>query len=321
MIRRHPIWTLPGFSATIDPYPLEITESDAEPLDPLDHRHVTKMNGLGNEIMILDLRGSGLEVSARQARAIGRADGLVFDQLMVLHEPRSPDTDARMAIYNRDGSRAGACGNGTRCVAWFLCRDSGRDALVLETESARLACRRICDWSFSVEMGRPRLAWDEIPLREPCTDTRALDLGPLPESAAALGPPAVVSMGNPHAIFWVGDLQAHDLARLGPLLEAHPMFPERANISLAQVLGEDRIALAVWERGTGLTRACGSAACAAVVAGSRTGRTGRRASVSLPGGDLDIEWRSADDVVVMTGPVAYEFETVLDPRLFEECEA
>jgi diaminopimelate epimerase len=128
-------------------------------------------------------------------------------------------------------------------------------------------------------------------------------------------------MGNPHAIFWVGDLQAHDLARLGPLLETHPMFPERANISLARVLADDRIALAVWERGTGLTRACGSAACAALVAGSRTGRTGRRAIVSLPGGDLDIEWRSADDVVVMTGPVAFEHETRLDPRLFEEMPA
>lgn len=290
-------------------------------MDPLGHRHVTKMNGLGNEIVILDLRGSGLEVRAAQARAIGRADGLAFDQLMVLHEPRSPGSDASMAIYNRDGSRAGACGNGTRCVAWFLGRDSGRDTLVLETESARLACHRIGDWTFSVEMGRPRLAWQEIPLAEPCEDTRALDLGPVPPGAAALGHPAVVSMGNPHAIFWVGDLQAHDLARLGPLLETHPMFPERANISLAHVLSEDHIALAVWERGTGLTRACGSAACAALVAGSRTGRTGRRASVTLPGGDLAIEWRSADDVVVMTGPVAYELETRLDPRLFEECPA
>jgi diaminopimelate epimerase len=289
--------------------------------DLLGHRHVTKMNGLGNEIVILDLRGSGLGVSAAQARAIGRAEGLFFDQLMVLHEPRSPGGDAFMAIYNRDGSRAGACGNGTRCVAWFLGRDTGRDALVLETESARLACRRIDDSTYSVEMGRPRLAWSEIPLREPCEDTRALDLGPLPPDATALGRPSVVSMGNPHAIFWVGDLHAHDLAGLGPLLETHPMFPERANISLARVLADDRIALAVWERGTGLTRACGSAACAALVAGSRTGRTGRRAIVSLPGGDLDIEWRSADDVVVMTGPVAFEHETRLDPRLFEEMPA
>jgi diaminopimelate epimerase len=287
-------------------------------MDPLGHRHVTKMNGLGNEIAILDLRGSGLEISADQARAIGRVDGLAFDQLMVLHEPRSAGSDAAMAIYNRDGSRAGACGNGTRCVAWVLCRDTGRDRIVLETATARLACRRIDDWSFSVEMGAPRLAWHEIPLAAPRADTSALDLGPLPEQAAALGRPGVVSMGNPHAIFWVDDLHAHDLARLGPLLETHPMFPERANISLARALGTDRIALAVWERGTGLTRACGSAACAAVVAGARSGRTGRRAIVSLPGGDLDIAWRSADDVVVMTGPVAYEHETRLDPRLFAE---
>jgi diaminopimelate epimerase len=287
-------------------------------MDPLGDRPVTKMNGLGNEILVLDLRGSGLEVGTEQARAIGEAPGLGFDQLMVLHEPRSRGSDAFMAIFNRDGSRAGACGNGTRCVAWYLCRDGGRDALVLETETARLACHRIDDWSFSVEMGRPRLAWTEIPLSLPCADTSALDLGPLPAEAAALGRPSVVSMGNPHAIFWVADREAHDLARLGPLLETHPMFPDRANISLAQVLAEDRIALAVWERGTGLTRACGSAACATLVAASRTGRTGRRAIVSLPGGDLDIEWRGEDDVVVMTGPVAYEFETRLDPHLFAE---
>ncbi len=290
-------------------------------MNPLDHRPVVKMNGLGNEIVILDLRGSGLEVSAAQVRAIGHADGLAFDQLMVLHEPRFAGSDASMAIYNRDGSRAGACGNGTRCVAWFLSRGPTRDPIVLETETARLVCRKIDDFSFSVEMGRPRLAWDEIPLAEPREDTSALDLGPLPAEAAALGRPSVVSMGNPHAIFWVDDLQAHDLARLGPLLETHPMFPERANISLARVLGQDRIALAVWERGTGLTRACGSAACAALVAASRTGRAGRRAIVSLPGGDLGIEWRSTDDVVVMTGPVAYEHEATLDPRLFAELSA
>ncbi len=287
-------------------------------MNPLGDRRVTKMNGLGNEILVLDLRGSGLEVGTEQARAIGAAHGLGFDQLMVLHEPRSPGSDAFMAIFNRDGSRAGACGNGTRCVAWFLCRESRRDTLVLETNSARLACRQIGEWSFSVEMGEPRLAWNQIPLAKPCADTSAIDLGPLPAEAAALGPASVVSMGNPHAIFWVADLDAHDLARLGPLLETHPMFPERANISLARVLAKDRIALAVWERGTGPTRACGSAACASLVAASRTGRTGRRATVSLPGGDLDIDWRSTDDVVVMTGPVAYEFETRLDPRLFAE---
>ncbi len=287
-------------------------------MNPLGDRPVTKMNGLGNEILVLDLRGSGLEVSMGEARAIGEAQGLAFDQLMVLHEPRSPECAAFMTIYNRDGSKAGACGNGTRCVAWFLCRDGSRDALVLETEAARLACRRLGDWSFSVEMGRPRLGWSEIPLALPCADTSMLDLGPLPAAAAALGPASVVSMGNPHAIFWVADLSAHDLARLGPMLETHPMFPERANISLARILAEDHIALAVWERGTGLTRACGSAACAALVAASRTGRTARRAVVSLPGGDLDIEWRAADDVVVMTGPVAYEFETRLDPHLFAE---
>jgi diaminopimelate epimerase len=290
-------------------------------MDSLAHRRVTKMNGLGNEIVVLDLRGSAVEVGPEQVRAIGRADGLGFDQLMVLHDPPSPGTDAAVAIYNRDGSRAGACGNGTRCVAWYLARESGRETFELETEAGRLACRRIGDWTFAVEMGRPRLAWHEIPLRDPCEDTRALRLEPLPAEAVALGLASVVSMGNPHAIFFVDDRAAHDLASLGPLLETHPMFPERANVSFAEVLGADHIALSVWERGTGVTKACGSAACAAVVAGARTGRTDRRALVSLPGGDLDIEWRRSDDIVVMTGPVAYEHETRLDPRLFEEAPA
>jgi diaminopimelate epimerase len=290
-------------------------------MPPLAVRHATKMNGLGNEIVILDLRGTELCVSGTEARAIGRAEGLFFDQLMVLHDPHSEGTDASMSIYNRDGSRAGACGNGTRCVAWFLASRTGRKAFVLETEAARLVCRRIDDWTFSVEMGRPRFAWNEIPLREPCDDTLQLDLGQLASDVAKLGRPSAVGMGNPHAIFWVGALEAHDLARLGPLLETHPIFPERANISLARVLAEDHIALAVWERGTGLTRACGSAACAAVVAAARTGRTLRHARVSLPGGDLCIDWRSEDDVVVMTGPVVFEHEIRLDPRIFAEVPA
>jgi diaminopimelate epimerase len=290
-------------------------------MEPLGNPPVIKMNGLGNEIVVLDLRGSRFDIDASRARTIGRAEGLGFDQMMVLQDPRSPGSDAFVAIYNRDGSRAGACGNGTRCVAWYLCRDSGRDALVLEIGSARLACRRLGDWTFAVEMGRPRLTWNEIPLAAPCADTRSLTLGSLSPSAAALGPASVVGMGNPHAIFWVADRFAHDLSKLGPLLETHPMFPERANISLAEVLAHDHIGLAVWERGTGLTQACGSAACAALVAGSRAGRTGRRATLSLPGGDLGIEWRSSDDIVIMTGPVSYEYEMRLDPRLMEEAHA
>jgi diaminopimelate epimerase len=278
------------------------------------------MNGLGNDIVVLDLRGTGLTVSGPEARAIGHGEGLAFDQLMVLQEPRSADADAFMTIYNRDGSQAETCGNGARCVAFILTRGTPREKLVLETAQARLECLRKAATIFTVDMGRPRFAWNEIPLRDPFHDTRIeLQIGPI--DAPVLHTPSAVNMGNPHAIFWVDDIEAYDLARIGPLLENHPVFPERANISLAHVISREHIALKVWERGTGLTRACGSAACAALVAAARKGLTGRRAIVSLPGGDLDIEWRESDGHVLMTGPVELEFETRLDPGLFKDIAA
>jgi diaminopimelate epimerase len=282
----------------------------------LGGRQVTKMNGLGNEIVILDLRGTSLEVSPGEARAIGRGEGLAFDQLMVLLDPHAADTDAFMKIYNIDGSQSAACGNGTRCVAWWLSRDDRRTELALETAAGRLACTRTGDWRFAADMGRPRLTWNEIPLRDACADTRVIDLTLKIDDAPALQGPSAVNMGNPHAIFWVEDLEAYDLASIGPVLETDPLFPERANISLVRILGRDHIALKVWERGAGLTRACGSAACAALVAAVRKNLTDRAARVSLPGGDLFITWRD-DEHVVMEGPVELEFETELDPTLFE----
>ena len=275
------------------------------------------MNGLGNEIVVLDLRGSGLGVSPAEARAIGRGTGLAFDQLMVLYDPRSAGTDAFMKIFNIDGSEAQACGNGTRCVAWTLTRGTSRTQLALETKAARLECRRESEWSFSVDMDRPRLAWNEIPLRDPFFDTRSIELQIGPIDAPILHTPSAVNMGNPHAIFWVEEIEAYDLGKIGPLLENHPIFPERANISLAHVAGRDHIFLKVWERGAGLTRACGSAACAALVAAVRKDLADRKAKVSLPGGDLSIEWRASDDHVLMAGPVELEFEAQLDPLLFE----
>ncbi len=290
-------------------------------MSPLANRFIVKMNGLGNEIAVLDLRGSGLTVSGPEARAIGRGEGLAFDQLMVLHEPRSVGADAFMTIYNRDGSLAGACGNGTRCVAFILTRGTPRERLVLETAAARLECLRRAATIFTVDMGRPRLAWNEIPLRDSFHDTRKIELQIGPIDAPILHTPSAVNVGNPHAIFWVDDLEAFDLARIGPLLENHPIFPERANISLAHVRSRTHIALKVWERGAGLTRACGSAACAALVAAARKGLTGHSSIVSLPGGDLDIEWRESDGHVAMTGPVEFEFETRLDPDLFKDIAA
>ncbi|WP_046861785.1 diaminopimelate epimerase [Microvirga massiliensis] len=292
-------------------------------MTPLANRRYLKMNGLGNEITVLDLRGSGHIVQAAEARAIASDPRSRFDQLMVLHEPRSPGINAFMRIYNTDGSESGACGNGTRCVAWALFSDrdmasGGRqgNSLLLETAAGLLPVWRVADETFTVDMGAPRLAWEEIPLRDPFQDTRYIELQIGPIDAPILHTPAAVNMGNPHAVFFVDQLDGFDLSRIGPLLENHPIFPERANISIARVAAPDHIELRVWERGAGLTRACGSAACAALVAASRRRLTGRRATVSLPGGDLDITWRESDGHVLMTGPTELEHEGVLAPALF-----
>lgn len=285
-------------------------------MSALAGRPFLKMNGLGNEIVVLDLRGTPLRVSAAEARAIAAGPGSQFDQLMVLHDPRTPGTDAFMRIYNTDGTESGACGNGTRCVGWALLRDEDRRDLVLETAAGLLPTTRRDELTFTVDMGAPRLRWDEIPLAEPFEDTTGIELQIGPIDAPVLHTPSVVNMGNPHAIFWVTDADAHDLSRIGPLLEHHPIFPERANISLAQVTGPDSMILRVWERGAGLTRACGSAACAAAVAAARKGLTGREVRVSLPGGDLHIAWRESDGHVLMTGPVELEHEGRLAAALF-----
>jgi diaminopimelate epimerase len=287
----------------------------------LANRRFLKMNGLGNEITVLDLRGTPLRVSATEARAIAADPRSRFDQLMVLHDPETSGTDAYMRIYNTDGSESGACGNGTRCVAWAMVADPvmsrpAGEALVLETKAGLLPVERVSDTVFTVDMGPPRLAWNEIPLRDPYPDTRAVAVETRFSQAPELQSASAVSMGNPHAIFWVEDAQAYDLAAIGPTLEHDPAFPERANISFAQVVSPERIVLRVWERGAGATRACGSAACAAVVAAARKGLTGRKATVSLPGGDLLIEWREGDDHVLMTGPVELEHEGTFSPALF-----
>jgi diaminopimelate epimerase len=269
------------------------------------------MNGLGNQIVVLDLRGADAGLTADQVRAIHHTKGLAFDQLMALFDPRRADTAAFMRIYNNDGSEAGACGNGTRCVAYLLMREGGARDLKLETGAGVLDCRREGEFSFRVDMGEPRLAWAEIPLSRFVPDTRRVALPIDGHEDAELGTAAVVNMGNPHAIFWVRDPAAHDLAAIGPLLEHHAMFPDKANVSLAHVASRDHIDLRVWERGVGLTQACGSAACAALVAAVRDGLAGRKARVTLPGGDLTIEWRENDNRVLMTGPVALESETTI----------
>lgn len=285
-------------------------------MHPIAGRRAVKMNGAGNEILILDLRGAGAAVTGADARAIARAERLGFDQLMVLEDPRSESAAAFMRIFNADGSQSAACGNGARCVAWTLLRESAGDAVTLETAAGRLVCRRLAPLVLSVEMGRPRLRDAEIPLSRREPDTRAIGLRYGPPDAPLLASPAAVNMGNPHAVFFVESFEPYDLATIGPALERDPIFPEGANISLARVVGPARIELKVWERGAGLTLACGSAACAALVAAVRRGLTRRRATIVLPGGELDVQWRAEDDVVVMTGPVAFEFEAALDESIF-----
>ncbi|MBY6240297.1 diaminopimelate epimerase [Methylosinus sp. Sm6] len=285
---------------------------------PLADRPILRMNGIGNEILVLDLRGTSLEVAPAEARAIARAPGLRFDQLMTLHEPRGAGADAFMRIYNNDGSLSGACGNGTRCVAFVLGEKGEGDALLLETAAGPIRTWRRGEALFTVDMGAPRLDWRAIPLAGEGADTAHVALAP-PVAGAPAGFSAV-NMGNPHAVFFVEDLAAIDLDALGPVIETHPLFPDRVNVSFAHVAAANDILLRVWERGTGATKACGSAACATLVAASRAGLCGREAQVRLPGGELDIAW-GANDHVLMTGPVELEFETRLDPRIFREQEA
>jgi diaminopimelate epimerase len=276
-----------------------------------------KMNGIGNEIVVVDLRqgaAKGTKIEPEEARAAAKP--VPYDQLMALYPPRTPGTDAFIRIYNNDGSEAGACGNGMRCVADIVAKESGKKALTFETTAGILNCWKGDDGLFTVDMGAPHFKWNEIPLAEEIRDTRNIELQIGPIDKPVLHTPSVVSMGNPHAIFWVDDVEAYDLHRFGPLLENHPMFPERANITLAHIVSRDHIIIRTWERGAGLTKACGSAACAAAVAAARLKRTNRKVKVTLPGGELTIDWRESDDHVLMTGPIAFEFEGKFDPAAF-----
>jgi diaminopimelate epimerase len=351
----------------------------------MELRHIPfkKMNGLGNDFVIIDARGESLRLSAALAGAIAdRTRGAGCDQVIVL-EP-SHAADVFMRILNADGSEVSACGNASRCVAALLHPELGRQRLTIETRAGILDAEIAGSGLVTVDLGRPRFRWDEIPLSHPFDDTRAIDLTYALADGRVLERPGAINVGNPHCIFWVEDADSYDLAAFGSALEHHALFPERANISLAEIIEEktpsirpspqgesgpssapsqlgdavtpsplaeripalapspppypladaaapgnklakaslwegvgvrgdlpSRIRLRVWERGTGITRACGTAACATAVAAARTGRTGRSVSVDLPGGVLAIEWREGDGHILMTGPAAMEFEGAL----------
>jgi diaminopimelate epimerase len=270
-----------------------------------------KMHGLGNDFVVLDLRADPLRIDAAAARALAdRRTGIGCDQLLLLEPPRHPEAQVFLRIRNPDGSEAEACGNGTRCVAAVVALETGAVRLRIETVAGLLDAEMLSDGRVTVDMGAARTGWRDIPLAREM-DTLRVDLqaGPLCE-------PVCTSMGNPHATFFVADAEAVDLAALGSQLEHDRLFPERANIGVAAVRDRETIRLRVWERGVGETRACGSGACAALVAAARRGLTGRRANIVLDGGILEIFWRD-DGHVLMTGPVALSFEGSFDPALLQ----
>mgnify|MGYP004528061409 CR=1 FL=1 len=268
------------------------------------------MHGAGNDFVVVDARARPLPLSPARVSAIAdRRLGVGCDQFVILEPDASGEANLRMRILNPDGSEAGACGNATRCVAALLMAESGRGHVTVRTAAGLLPAVRRADGTIVVDMGPPRLDWQAVPL------ARAADTLHLPLALGPVADPAACSMGNPHATFFVDALDALDLARIGPALEHDPLFPERANIGFVQVEAPDRLRLAVWERGAGLTLACGSGACAALVNAHRRGLAGRRASVALPGGTLDIHWRD-DDHVMMGGPTATAFTGTLDLSAF-----
>ncbi len=269
-----------------------------------------KMHGLGNDFVIIDARKRPVAISADQARAIAdRRRGVGCDQLVVLEAAKDHGADAFMRIRNADGGESAACGNASGCVAALLMKESGQHRATIETEAGLLQAEGT-DGQVTTDFGPARLEWQDIPLSAPADTLHlSVEAGPLKDACAC-------SMGNPHATFFVDDVDAIDLETLGPALERHEMFPERANIGVAQVIAPDRIRLCVWERGAGLTAACGTGACAAAVSGHRRGLTGRKVTAALDGGELEIEWRAEDGHVLMTGPVAVSFAGTLDEALF-----
>jgi diaminopimelate epimerase len=275
-----------------------------------------KMNGLGNDFVVLDLRARSLALGPSEVAAIAnRKHGIGCDQVIALGP--SADADAFMRIWNADGGEVGACGNAARCVAALLAAERGKPRVSIETVSAILGALVNEDGTVTIDMGVPRFNWDAIPLAGPFHDTKRIELQIGPIENPVLHSPSVVNVGNPHCIFFVEDVEAHDLARFGPMLERHPLFPERANISLAEATGPDSLRLRTWERGAGLTKACGTAACAAAVAAVRRGLNERKVRVTLPGGDLLIDWREDDDHILMTGPYALDYEGTLPPELLQ----
>ncbi|WP_431857011.1 diaminopimelate epimerase [Azospirillum sp.] len=272
-------------------------------------RDFLKMHGLGNDFVVIDARTAAYAPSEAEVRAISnRRTGVGCDQFIVVEPAQDPRASAFMRIRNADGSEVAACGNASRCVGWLLMEETGADRAVFQTAAGLLEASRAGDGLITVDMGPANLEWTAIPLAQP-TDTLHL-----PIEQGGVSDPVAVNMGNPHAVYFVPDAEAVDVAAIGPGLERHPLFPERTNVEFATVVAPNRIRMRVWERGAGVTQACGTGACATAVAAARRGLTGRKADVVLDGGTLTIEWRE-DGHVLMTGPVAVSFTGRLSPEL------
>ncbi len=267
-------------------------------------RPFVKMNGCGNDFIVVDALSRPFTPDTDHVRALSdRATGQGFDQLIAI-EP-SESGDAFMRVWNADGGAVQTCGNALRCVGWMLMEASGSDSVTIDTLGGPTVARRAGPDRITVDMGPPRLDWTEIPLAEEM-DTRGIELQIGPIDAPVLHTPGAVSMGNPHVVFFTDRLDDAFVTGSGSLIEHHPLFPEGVNVGFAHVLAPDRIRLRVWERGAGLTKACGTGACAALVAAHRRGLTGRRAAVVVDGGELDIYWDETTGHVFMTGPVEVE---------------
>ena len=262
-----------------------------------------KMHGLGNDFVVLDARAQRIELTPALMRALAdRHRGIGYDQLALI-EPGTGD--ARLAFYNADGSVAQACGNASRCIARYLLDETGKDRLHLTTASGELTAQDAGGGRTSVNMGPPRLGWDEIPLAE------RMETLELPIEGA----PTATGMGNPHCTFFVPDAEAIPLAEFGPRHERNPLFPERTNVQVASVIGPDHLRMRVWERGVGITLASGSSSCATAVSAARRGLTGRKVRIELDGGPLEIDWR--DEGVWMTGATMHVCNGVLTAQFLE----
>lgn len=268
-------------------------------------RPFVKMNGAGNDFVVVNALETPFTPTADQARAIAdRQTGEGCDQLIAL-EP-STTADAFMRVWNADGGAVETCGNALRCVGWMLLQSTGKDQVTIDTLGGPTTARRAAEGQITVDMGAPRLEWEQIPLDE-AMDTRGIELQVGPIDDPVLHTPGAVSMGNPHVVFFMDHAPNDGFVRgTGSLIEHHPRFPEGVNVGFAHVIAPDRIRLRVWERGAGLTKACGTGACAALVAAARRGLSGRAATVEVDGGELMIDWDEATGHVFMTGPVEVE---------------